>query len=399
MKKLSFLLVVFAFGSYGYCQIVTIPDAAFKNYLLAQPTINLNSDAEIQVSEANAFSGSIGCFNLGIFDLTGIEAFTNLSVLAVPLNSISSLDVSQNTQLETLICPMNNLTSLDVSNNLILKELVFSDNNVTAIDVTQNPLLTRLEFYSNSITSIDISQNPLLEWFDCSGNSVGNLDFSIHPNLERLVCNGTYMTVLDVSNNPLLTYLELMVNDVSSIDLSANTALEVFRADFNEMTSLDLFMCPNLYTFGCFACDNLLTINLASGSNPTLTNFQANNSPNISCVQVDDVAFAVANWTLIDDNSVFSLNCLLENEEMHQPEELSLFPNPFSDHLTIRSDGRAIQSVEIVNGVGQIVANYSLSVGQYEFQMDLVTLESGYYVVTVVSEDGLISRTFPVLKD
>ena len=51
---------------------VNIPDANFKNALLANTTINNNDDGEIQCYEATNYTGTIDVQNLGIIDLTGI---------------------------------------------------------------------------------------------------------------------------------------------------------------------------------------------------------------------------------------------------------------------------------------------------------------------------------------
>ncbi|MDG0972550.1 MAG: hypothetical protein P8O07_00170 [Crocinitomicaceae bacterium] len=75
MKTLLLSLIsVLAINSYA--QNVNIPDANFKAYLVGNAQINTNGDTEIQVSEANAFGGTIDCSSQNISDLTGIEAFT-----------------------------------------------------------------------------------------------------------------------------------------------------------------------------------------------------------------------------------------------------------------------------------------------------------------------------------
>ena len=74
-----------------FAQNVNIPDFNFKNYLLNNPTINTNSDTEISVAEAQAFTGTISATSLGITDLTGIEAFVNITTLEVYSNILTSL--------------------------------------------------------------------------------------------------------------------------------------------------------------------------------------------------------------------------------------------------------------------------------------------------------------------
>jgi len=73
MKKL--LLILFCLPMIGFGQNVNIPDAKFKAYLVGNSAINTNNDSEIQVSEANSFSGTIDCSFLNISDLTGIAHY------------------------------------------------------------------------------------------------------------------------------------------------------------------------------------------------------------------------------------------------------------------------------------------------------------------------------------
>ena len=166
MKQLVFfsLFVVPLFVSAQ----VNIPDVSFKAYLLGNSSINTNSDAFIQVAEATAFTGNIDVGFSGISDLTGIEAFTALTQLDCDNNSLTTLDVSQNTALTTLYC-FNNplLTSLDVSGATALTDLVCFNNSLTALDVSQNTALKGLFCQNNSLTSLDVR----------NGNNVNFVNF------------------------------------------------------------------------------------------------------------------------------------------------------------------------------------------------------------------------------
>ena len=142
--------------------ILNIPDANFKEYLVGNKEINTNGDDEIQVSEANAFSGEIDCSYLEIADLTGIEAFTALTVLELAENEIASLDVSKNTALTDLDCEDNQITSLDVSKNTSLDYLNCAGNQLTTLDVSKNTALNELNCNSNQLTSLDVSENTAL---------------------------------------------------------------------------------------------------------------------------------------------------------------------------------------------------------------------------------------------
>ena len=106
--------------------------------------IDTNNDGEISVAEAESVTGGLNVDNKNIVDLTGIEAFVNLTHLGCDNNQLKSLDVSRNKALEYLWCSRNQLTSLDVSQNSVLIQLHCYDNQLTSLDVSHNNLLERL---------------------------------------------------------------------------------------------------------------------------------------------------------------------------------------------------------------------------------------------------------------
>ena len=207
----------------GFGQNVNIPDANFKSYLVNNSTINTNGDNEIQVSEANAFTGGISCYNEFISDLTGIEAFTALTTLVCSGNYLTSLNISSNTALTFLNCINNNLTSLDVSGATALNTLYCFDNQLTSLDVSSNSVLNSLNCKDNQLTSLDLSNNPIIQFT-------------------------TY-------NN------------------------------------------------------NLNCLNLKNGNNSSVTLLWTYGNPNLTCIEVDDVNYSTANWTVIDSQTSFSTDC------------------------------------------------------------------------------------------
>ena len=150
------------------------PDANFRTAVVSEhPTVEVNGEYfktstinTITSLDVNAQSGST---NL-ISDLTGIEGFTALEILECADNSLTSLDVTQNTALTTLRCYRNSLNTLDVS---------------TALE--------RLECYGNSLISLDVTQNTALQTLWCSDNSLNTLDVSACP-LTRLLCGNNNFT-------------------------------------------------------------------------------------------------------------------------------------------------------------------------------------------------------------
>ena len=86
-------------------EVVTIPDANFKAYLLEN--FDKNNDGNITLSEAKAVK-EINCSNKEIKDLTGIQMFTNLESLDCSNNLLSDIEIQKNKKLNKLDCRGNN---------------------------------------------------------------------------------------------------------------------------------------------------------------------------------------------------------------------------------------------------------------------------------------------------
>ncbi|MDC1266850.1 hypothetical protein N8Z75_02620, partial [Crocinitomicaceae bacterium] len=195
---LLFLSVFLSLSLIG--QNVYIPDANFKACLVGNTLINTNGDTEIQVSEAVVYDGFIGCVDMNISDLTGIEAFTALTELFCIKNQLTSLDVSQNTSLTSLYCGDNLITSLDLSSNTVLNNLDCHTNQITSLDVSQNTSLASLSCSDNQLMSLDLSENTLLDWLSCSDNQLMSLDLSENTALMGLACDGNQLSCLNIAN-------------------------------------------------------------------------------------------------------------------------------------------------------------------------------------------------------
>ena len=280
MRQKTLLLFFVFLSATLFGQNVYIPDANFKDYLVGNSAINTNNDNEIQVSEANSFDGQIQIFEQYISDLTGLEAFTSLTKLILQDNSIFNIDVSQNIALERLVCADNYLTSLDVSQNTALTELYCYMNQITSLDVSNNTSLTLLSCFTNQLSQIDVSQNT---------------------NLEALSVSSNQLTSLDVSQNTAMTYLECNNNQLTTLDVSQNNILSELHCRQNELTCL----------------------NVANGNNINFNNdlptngFYVDFNPNLTCIEVDNVNWANANWGnqlngLSSPQAFFSENCYNE---------------------------------------------------------------------------------------
>ncbi len=275
---LSILSIIFSISSV-LAQNVTIPDANFKAALVANTSINTNEDTEIQVSEAQAYNLELEVNDLGITDLTGIEAFVNLFGLNCNNNQLTTIDISQNTALYSLFCNENQLTNLDVSQNTALHVLSCGANPINNLDVSLNTSLTHLSCPSNQLSSLDLSQNSSLTSLFCPINNLTSLDLTENPNLMELNCMMNQLTTLDIRNG----HNENMDND----------------------------------------------------------NFTTIQNPNLTCIFVDDAVYATTNWTNIDTSSTFVETETACEELAVTTCELSnlvLYPNPSMHSLHIQMD-------------------------------------------------------------
>jgi len=212
MKKRVLTFLVLTAMTFVSAQNVNIPDANFKSALLTHnPRIDTNGDGQISVAEAKAFTGTIWCNNKNISDLTGIEAFVNITQLYCSNNQLNNLDLSNNTALEYLNSDNNPLRSLNLSKNTALQRLYCENNQLRSLDLSKNTALQRLYCENNQLSSLDLSNHTALEYLFCENNQLTSLDISNNTALEYLLC----------SNNPLIS-LNFKNGNISVDDLALN---------------------------------------------------------------------------------------------------------------------------------------------------------------------------------
>ena len=243
MKRILLSIIALAVLSHGAnAQNVNIPDINFKNYLVGNTAINTNLDAEIQVSEASAFTGPMDCSGLSVADMTGIEAFTSLSKLYCSDNSLSTLDLSQNIALTWLFCYNNSLTTLDLSANTALNRLWCYNNSLNALDVSQSAGLAWLYCYDNSLLSLDVSNSALTQ-FNCKNNSLTSLNVSNGDNMS--LANSDFSVI----NNPNLSCIQVddavwSTTNWTNIDSGASFS-ENCGVGIDEITFSEVNVYPN----------------------------------------------------------------------------------------------------------------------------------------------------------
>ena len=249
------------------CNAVQIPDANFKAALLANTSINTVDDGEITFEEAEAFTGTMNVSNESILDLTGIEAFINITALLVNNNDIGSIDVSNNIDLQNLQLENCGLSSgIDISTLTELTAFNGRSNGFTSIDLSNNTKLSNLRLEFNELSSLDLSSNTMITQLRVANNPLVALDVSAQPNLTTLYADNTQIAELDVSGNTSLHTLSLINGSLTSL-------------------------------------------NVANGNNSSFVSFTVRFHPDLSCITVDNVAFSESNWSDPDNSANFSINC------------------------------------------------------------------------------------------
>jgi hypothetical protein len=226
LMKLSLLTLLLFFSVSSIAQIVNIPDANFKAYLVGDALINTNADNEIQVSEATAYNGYFYCSQRNISDLTGIEYFTSLTRLYCRNNQLTSLDVSQNIELRYLFIEFNQLITLDVSQNVNLESFTCFNNQLECVNIKNG---------NNQYMEVSTLNNPnltCLEVDDVNGPNIGFWSIDPSTTLSEDCYNACLATVglkeLSKSSKQLIKIVNLMGRVT---DFKPNTPLLYIYSD------------------------------------------------------------------------------------------------------------------------------------------------------------------------
>ncbi len=218
-----------------YCRYTQIPDTAFEEALRAlNYDDSTSNDGQVPTALIEVVT-SLDISSEGISDLTGIQDFVALQTLTAADNQFESINLNTLTQ---------------------LTELSLQGTDVDAIDLSNNTLLTALYLEETQLITLDVSANELLEILDVKDIAV--------------------LTDITFGNNTALRILDAAFNDLTSLDLNAFPALEQVLVNGNELT----------------------TLRVKNGTNGIITNFNATGNPNLTCINVDDITFAEANFNV-----------------------------------------------------------------------------------------------------
>ncbi len=329
--------------------LVAIPDPNFEQALL---DLNIDTDGVLNgtLCRADALAtSSLFIADKDINDLTGIEAFINITWLSVG---------------------QNNLTTLDLSANTALINISANNNQLSTIDVSQSNQLKNLNIRNNQLPTLDVSQNIALEYLYCPNNNLSNLNTTPNTNLLILSCYRNQISNLDLSTNTALIRLFCSENQLVNLNLSSNVALDMLSCQINGLVSLDLSNNTVLNRVQCFD-NNLTYLNLKNNNNTNLTIAKVYNNPNLTCIMVDNVAYANSQlgpilggaWTK-DATASFNTFC---PETIVPGPIVPLFCNIYKNNFTMQwgaiQDVQGYQ-VEVTSSLQRGVITYNLPANQ-----------------------------------
>ena len=290
-------------------------------------------------------------------------------------------NINEVTDLRLISDEIRDLTGIDGFR--ALQDFNSSYLHLKNLDLSKNINLTRLKLSECDIGDLNISKNVKLTYLSLDESNVYNLDLTNNIALEKLALNSVNdLVTLDLTKNIALKSLYMLDIVIPEIDLTKNIALEKISMEFVFLSSLDLSQNKNLESLSLTRLRELNSLNVKNGNN-TEMNFFVLNNRNLTCVQVDDVAWSTANWE-IEPPAFFSENCLaLGVDDEILAYGLNLYPNPVSNTLIIDSK-LPLEKVEVFSILGQrvkeVISNFNT--------ISIDNLSNGIYIIKIYTENG-----------
>jgi len=213
---------------------------------------------------------------------------------------------------------------------------------------------------------------------DCSFHALTSLDVSACTALTYLDCRDSFwlsLTSLNVSGCTALINLDCTGNSLSSLDVSSCTALTNLYCFNNQLTSLNVKNGNNI---------NMVSIN---DKGQPFYGFLASDNPNLSCIEVDNVAWSTANWLIaynIDSSASFSLNCSGAGiSDINESNTLMIYPNPTNGDFTITGLELVgtVSSLSLTDMNGKVVKVLDTKATKFS----MASIKPGVYFLNIIS--------------
>ncbi|WP_298510831.1 hypothetical protein [uncultured Kordia sp.] len=152
-----------------------IPDVNFETALENLGYDDIPNDGQVptglifQISDLNIMNASIQ-------DLTGIEDFVALMNLTVDGNSITQLDLTNNTFLQNLEAQNCSIQTIDITGLSNLSQLLLANNTLTSLDLSTVSALNVIDLSSNNLDNLNLKNG--------NNSAISELDLRSNPNLQ-----------------------------------------------------------------------------------------------------------------------------------------------------------------------------------------------------------------------
>ena len=337
-------------GSYAHVTVGSTYWTSFLNYTANDTTVKVHGNLKGFICERNTTN---------LTGLTFSSGLTNLQYLYCDNNSITSLDVSGLTNLKLLACDSNFLTSLDVSELTNLRGLWCYNNSITSLNVSGLTNLEDLHCNTNSLTTLDVSGLTNLKTLGCSCNFLTSLDVSGLTNLKSLSCDSNFLTAFDASGLTSLERLWCFSNPFST------QAIDDIYCSLPQRTAADsVVIYPDL---AGTAADHDIVL-ATNKQNATDKNWQV-------LYYGDDTDIPTTGTYECGTTGIADITAA---------EQLSIYPNPAKDMVTVELNESHKGVLQIVDISGKTLISHKIN-GTH-VSVNVSTLSKGMYFVKVGSK-------------
>ncbi|MCB9064987.1 MAG: right-handed parallel beta-helix repeat-containing protein [Chitinophagales bacterium] len=88
----------------------------------------------------------------------------------------------------------------------------------------------------------------------------------------------------------------------------------------------------------------------------------------------------------------------LSVEQVATEDQVSVYPNPAKDRVTISVTGAVLEEVEILNSVGAVIYKGQADKGQAAHEINVSSYANGHYLIRAKTDGGTISKGFDIMK-
>ena len=285
MKK--YILPLLLLPLLTMAQKTYVPDNVFENYLennnMGDGIVGNDSVLTTNIK----YQTLLDVTSKNIHDFTGIADFDSLEILWARWTSVDTVDLSHNTALEQFDLGSSGLQYLMLGNHPNLEVIGIDINPISSIDLSLYPKLRYFRGDATSISNLNFSNNPLMEKIYANDCNLNNINLNGCTKLEILDVDNNQLNFLNIEDSDSLVHLFAFNNNISHLDVSHCSKLTRIRAEGNQLTHL----------------------NLQNGNNHNMITIAFYDNPSLTCVNVDDVAYADANWSGQSPQIFFSTTC------------------------------------------------------------------------------------------